>query len=563
MEIIAISVDPPDVSAGFRKSLGAPFIFVSDQEGELLDRLNIRHTKGYHGKDIAFPTAVLVDRSGIVRWTYEMAYGNVRMRPAELFEAIERMTLEEQNRELLRGRAVSQVVRQVFLMERSVDLAKVIQLVRKELQRLGFRFSFCGIIVFDSKKSVARTYPASAISPTNENAKGALKPQQGVSSLPYVELPLSGVKELEEIVDSWAKGRVYSHSYEGGESSDYWDELRKASTEFESSQPPTRVIHVPFTHGMLFLGREAPDPFTEDEIQTMGEFAEAISVGYKRFLDFRELDRRNRKLQETQLQLVQTEKMASLGELVAGIAHELNTPMGAIKSNTQITARAVTKLHEGLRVTSEADDLNREKMVELLNQLDTLNQVNRGASERVIKIVDSLRSFARLDEAEWKPADLHQGLNDTLTLIQSRLGERIRLTKRYGALPEVTCYPKKMNQVFMILLANATQAIKEDGDIVIETSTEGDRAVVKISDTGVGIPQEHIQRVFDPGFTTKGVGVGTGLGLSICYQIMDEHQGSISVVSKVGEGSTFTIEIPIRNEKRSRSHTVANLEGRS
>ncbi len=548
------------MSAEFRKSLGARFIFLSDQEGELLDRLNIRHKKGYLGKDIAFPTAVLVDRYGIVRWTYEMAYGNVRMRPAELFEAIERMTLEEQNRELLRGRAVSQVVKQVFLMHRSVDLAKVIQLVRKELQRLGFRFSFCGIIIFDKDKSVSRTYLASAVGPTDENGNETAGLQQGSPSLPYVELPLSGVKELEDIVVSWEKGKVYSRNYEAGESSEYWDELKKTSTEFKTSQVTKGVVHAPFTHGMLSLGREGPDPFTEDEIQTMSEFAGAFSVGYRRFLDFRELERRNRKLQETQLQLVQTEKMASLGELVAGIAHELNTPMGAIKSNAQITARAVTKLNEGLGVLSDSDEGGREKMVQLLDQLDTLNRVNLGAAERVIKIVDSLRSFARLDEAEWKSADLHQGLNDTLTLIRSRLGERIKLTKRYGSLPEVVCFPKKMNQVFMILLSNATQAIKEEGHITIETTMEGDRAVIRISDTGVGIPPEHIQRVFDPGFTTKGVGVGTGLGLSICYQIMDEHQGNINVVSKLGEGSTFTIEIPIKNEGRFGSQTVANLE---
>jgi signal transduction histidine kinase len=232
--------------------------------------------------------------------------------------------------------------------------------------------------------------------------------------------------------------------------------------------------------------------------------------------------------------------------------------MGAIKSNAEITAAAVAKCHSLL---SDLGNGGRNEIAELVGQLETLNQVNRGAAERVIKIIDSLRSFARLDEAEWKVVDLHQGLDDTLALIQPRFGDRIRIRKSYGSVPEVSCYPKKMNQVFMTLLVNAEQAIKDDGDIAIETAAEGEWALIRISDTGVGIPPEHIQRIFDPGFTTKGVGVGTGLGLPICYQIIEEHQGSIEVVSQLGKGSTFTIKIPIRGDRRSPTNAVANLEG--
>jgi signal transduction histidine kinase len=534
------------VSESFRRRLGAGFTFLSDQEGRLLDRLNIRHVQGYRGKDIAFPTAILVDKHGIVRWIYEMEYGNVRMRPEELFEAIERMTLEERNRELLRGRAVSEVVKQVFLMEKSTDLADVIRLMRTELQGLGFRFSFCGINIFDEKDSMSRTYGAPAYDPNGSDPKEPWEVEPNNHSLPFVELSLSGLPELEEIVQSWKQARVYYRNYSYGEESSYLAKLRGAgSGAFLSPQPIRCMVHAPFTHGTLALGGEEPNLFTEDDTRTLQEFATAISVGYKRFLDFQELDNRNRELQRTQLQLVQSEKMASLGELAAGVAHELNTPLGAIKSNTDIAAGAAKKVRHSVETFSSPEQAPHKKLLELLSQLESLNRVNRGACERMIKIVQSLRSFARLDEAEWKLADLHQGLNDTLTLIHYKLRDRVRVTKKYGDLPEVACYPKKMNQVFMVLLVNATQAIDGEGEITIQTFRDTDQAVIRISDTGRGIPPESMKRIFDPGFTTKGVRVGTGLGLSICYQIVEEHHGEIEVASVLGEGSTFTVRIPL------------------
>jgi signal transduction histidine kinase len=219
--------------------------------------------------------------------------------------------------------------------------------------------------------------------------------------------------------------------------------------------------------------------------------------------------------------------------------------MGAIKSNTDITARAVEKVRSSVEKICDPEEAQRTKLMELLGQLESLNQVNRGACQRVIKTVDSLRSFARLDEAEWKLVDLHRGLEDTLTLLHHNLQDRIKVTKKFGKLPTVVCYPKKMNQVFMILLVNATQAMEGEGEIFIETFPEDDQAVIRISDTGRGIPPDIMKRIFDPGFTTKGVGVGTGLGLPICYQIVEEHRGRIDAVSAPGEGSTFTVRIPL------------------
>ncbi len=374
-------MDPPDVSEAFRRRLNAAFSFLSDRDGVLLDLLNIRHVKGYLGKDIAFPTAILADKDGIVRWTYEMAYGNVRLTPAELFEAIERVTLEEQNRELRRGRAVSRVVKQVFLMEKSTDLADVIRLVRDELLGLGLRFSFCGITIFDEERAVSRSYSATAL----ESLEATVGDDD--SALPHLELPLTGLDDLEKIVSFWRRGEVYYRNTDGEESLTYLSKLMSHGLGLRAVSPVRSIVHVPFVHGTLALAGTAPNQYTEDEILTLEELAEAISVGYKRFLDFHELEQRNLELQRTQSQLVQSEKMASLGELVAGVAHELNTPLGAIKSNTQIAANALKKVRVSLSSVEVSSNDERGGLVVILEQLETLNQVNRGASERIIQIV--------------------------------------------------------------------------------------------------------------------------------------------------------------------------------
>jgi signal transduction histidine kinase len=169
--------------------------------------------------------------------------------------------------------------------------------------------------------------------------------------------------------------------------------------------------------------------------------------------------------------------------------------------------------------------------------------INSGC-ERVTNIVRRLRSFARLDEAELKTANIHEGLEDTLTLIHHEIKRSITVHKEYGDIPPIPCYPGRLNQIYLNILINARQAIPDKGEIRIRTYEEGEKIHIAISDTGIGIPQDKISRIFDPGFTTKGVGVGTGLGLSIVYRIIQEHKGEIKVQSKVGEGSTFTIILP-------------------
>ncbi|MFQ5602707.1 MAG: PAS domain S-box protein [bacterium] len=263
----------------------------------------------------------------------------------------------------------------------------------------------------------------------------------------------------------------------------------------------------------------------------------------KKFLDA--LEEANRHLRETQSQLVQSEKMASLGMLVAGIAHEINTPIGAVHSMHDTLKRAVAKLKTVLKEQFSQEIYENHDIAMPLKIIDNANKVIESGSARVTNIVRRLRSFARLDEAELKTVDIHEGLEDTLTLIHHEIKHKIQVVKDYGKIKPISCYPGRLNQVYLNLFINAKQAIPDRGQIVVRTYQKEQYVFIEIRDDGVGIPQEKISKIFDPGFTTKGVGVGTGLGLSICYQIIQDHKGIISVESEVGKGSKFTIALPL------------------
>lgn len=242
-------------------------------------------------------------------------------------------------------------------------------------------------------------------------------------------------------------------------------------------------------------------------------------------------------LKHTQTKLVQHEKMASLGMLVAGVAHEINNPLGAIHSNIAVYESLINKL--------EDRDGSEGKFKDIIANLHSINSIDIIACDRIMTIVKSLKSFARLDEAQYKEADIHDGLDSTLVLLNHKIKNRIEVVKEYGSIPPIKCYPEQLNQVFMNVLVNAIESMHEKGTIWIRTFLENDKVCLTIKDNGIGIKPEHIDKIFDPGFTTKGVGVGTGLGLSIVYSIIETHKGNIKVESKVGEWTELTIELPL------------------
>ncbi len=231
-------------------------------------------------------------------------------------------------------------------------------------------------------------------------------------------------------------------------------------------------------------------------------------------------------LKETQLQLINSEKMASLGQLVAGVAHEINTPIASIKSNNEISKKLLARIDD-----KEIGDLLKE-----------VNSIDSEAIERINGLVVSLRKFVRLDEAELQEADINKEIDLTLDLIRHETKNRIEIVKHYGKLPPIKCYPNMLNQVFMNILVNATHAIKGEGQIDIDTEFKNKSLIVKIKDNGCGIKEP--EKIFFAGYTTKGAGIGTGLGLAISQKIVEKHHGKIDVTTKINKGSEFCITIP-------------------
>jgi signal transduction histidine kinase len=272
----------------------------------------------------------------------------------------------------------------------------------------------------------------------------------------------------------------------------------------------------------------------------------------------------NVRLTAAQENLLQSEKLASIGQLAAGVAHEINNPIGYVHSNLsslQEYLRSLFALIDGyeraLRSPDpkaelpEIDEMRQRLDIDFISQdLPQLLSESREGIERVTQIVRDLKDFSRSDRDEsWKMVDLHANLDSTLNIIWNELKYKVTLEKRYGTLPLVECLPSELNQVFMNILLNAGHAVGERGTISLSSGVEEENAWIDFADNGSGIPPETLQRIFDPFFTTKPVGKGTGLGLSISYGIVAKHQGRIEVDSKVGEGTRFRIVLPIRQPK--------------
>jgi two-component system NtrC family sensor kinase len=281
-----------------------------------------------------------------------------------------------------------------------------------------------------------------------------------------------------------------------------------------------------------------------------------------------ELNERNAEIQQAydnlkiaQSQLLQQDKMASIGQLAAGVAHEINNPMGFIISNLGSLGRYVEKLSAYLESNEKLFAGSDTAMLELLVEERKKYKIDRirldlpeliaeslEGAERVRKIVQDLKSFSRVDSSAGEFNDINEGLESTISIAWNELKYKATVTRDYGQLPKVWCNMGQLNQVFLNLLVNAAHAIEGQGEIRITTSVLGESVRIAISDSGGGIPPENIKRIFDPFFTTKEVGKGTGLGLAIAYDIVvNKHDGQIKVESEIGKGSTFTITLPMKN----------------
>ena len=312
-------------------------------------------------------------------------------------------------------------------------------------------------------------------------------------------------------------------------------------------QKGTRRIIIPVYNKNKLLGIIVTLTKQKVQIEDNKEILQSISVQLASSIIqaglIQQLNKKNKKLQktlselkETQLQLINTEKMASIGQLVSGVAHEINTPLASISSNNDLINR----------ILANKNNLSLEQ-IEILREL---NNIDIEAAQRISNIVKSLKRFVRLDEAEFQKADINKEIDLTLKLLTHELGNNIEIVRNYSAIPEVMCSVNMLNQVFMNLLVNACHSIKQKkqkGIIVITTMADEKFLTVKIKDNGTGIPSEIQSKIFNAGFTTKKIGIGTGLGLSISKKIVELHKGSISFVSKQNEGTEFTVSIPVNN----------------
>lgn len=282
----------------------------------------------------------------------------------------------------------------------------------------------------------------------------------------------------------------------------------------------------------------------------------------------KELEKAYDDLKHAQATILQQEKMASIGQIAAGVAHEINNPVGYIISNLGTLRKYADRLSEFIKIQSEAIDvLSKDTERQGTTDIEALKKVNdtgktlrvdyilkdlgdlvresNSGAERIKSIVQDLKSFSHVNEAEFKMSDINEGIKNTINVIWNELKYKAKVIQEYGDVPLTRCNQGNLNQVFLNILVNAAQAIEKQGEIVIKTWSDGKNICISISDTGCGIPEENIHKIFEPFFTTKEVGKGTGLGMSITYDIVKKHNGEITVESKIGKGTVFTVKLPV------------------
>lgn len=366
---------------------------------------------------------------------------------------------------------------------------------------------------------------------------------------------------------------------------------RFSADQYIQKNQPKSVLCLPIMHqgkmsSILYLENNlVTGAFTQDRIEILNLLSGQISVSLANAQVYETLEEKVKertsevvkqkerieqallKLQTAQAQLVESEKMASLGQLTAGIAHEINNPINFVTSSVGSLKLDFSELKELLEIFRETDDageafrilkkgqeFSREIDKDfLLGEIDQLIESIQEGANRTAEIVGELRNFSRLDDDAIKFVDLHTGLDSTLMLLKNKISNRIRIEKNYGDIPKVQCLPGKINQVFVNILSNGIQAMEnETGEKVITISTylEEENVLVSIKDNGHGMNSEIQNKIFDPFFTTKDVGEGTGLGLSVSYGIVQRHHGKIYVKSSPGSGAEFIISLPIEQEEK-------------
>jgi signal transduction histidine kinase/ferredoxin len=464
---------------------------------------------------------------------------------------LRRLVVDQEDLAVSSQFVVERVRAEVMAMRGTDDFVNIVRVLWEGLRDVGLDVDYCALDVLDEDPSTCETYTIT--SDWLHKDYGVVPIQQNVvfGGHYYSRFLALDTREQNMVLN---ESQVVSIWSTDEERVDYLTFIHRCWGDPVSQTPstPRSWINVPFSHGRISVHSFDPDRFLPQDMQLIEIFADAVSLAYTRFLDFRHLEAQNaelqdayRQLKETQAELIQAEKMASLGELVAGVAHEINTPLGAIKSSIDTARRGMNRVKQLVPDQHPESGQENPASDRIFSRMDQLHHIVQQAVDRMDIIVASLRKFARLDSPDLDMVDIHEGIESTLVLVGHELRHRIEVNKSYGPPALLQCYPNQLNQVFMNLLINATQAIEGKGVITIRTLPQNGTIVVEITDTGKGIAPEHLARIFNPGFTTKGSGIGMGLGLSIVHQIVEQHRGKMDVESTVGEGTTFRLTLPL------------------
>lgn len=350
----------------------------------------------------------------------------------------------------------------------------------------------------------------------------------------------------------------------------YW-EHRPHVFQFRSSRPITGEETLMFQNIEFFpLDVDAQQVNTvcmvvQDVTELASYYQSQKNLSAQLEQEHAELKVLNKKLEAAQSQLLQSEKMAAIGQLAAGVAHEINNPVGFVSSNLQSLQDYNDKLFKlisfyqkiAAKITHptykalEQDMLKRQQYAFIQADLPALLQDSVEGLSRVASIVKNLKAFSHVDSSEWQYANIIDGLENTLKIAANQIKYKAEVHKNYQQqIPDLYCQPMKLNQVFLNLLVNAAQAITDKGHIYIDVSAQDGMIIISIRDSGTGIEKKHLQKIFEPFFTTKPVGTGTGLGLSLSYSIVQKHHGEIKVQSEPGKGTCFSIYLPVLPAER-------------
>jgi len=487
----------------------------------------------------------LTDEENKVIILFAKVFGLIYIRFLELLKA------EEQAMEAFRQSALDRIRAEIASMRTANDLNRIIPLIWKELVNLGVPFSRCGIFIINETEHLVHAYMS-----TPEGA-----------SLAVLHLSFTSTATIQKVVENWRQQKVYTEQWNRQQFQDWVESLFeqgqiKEIQEYqleESSEEGLSLQFIPFSQGMLYVGGSQPvDGFQIDLVTSL---ADSFSVAYARYEDFKQLeDAKNRievtlsELKATQSQLIQSEKMASLGELTAGIAHEIQNPLNFVNNFSEVNTELIDELKKELAVG------NRQLAEEIADDVKANSEKINHHGKRADAIVKGMLQHSRSSSGVKEPTDINALCDEYRRL--SYHGLRAK-DKNFNAtiktdfdesIGNINIVPQDIGRVILNLITNAFYVVNEkskhgiagyEPSVEVHTKKEGNKVLVSVKDNGNGIPQKILDKIFQPFFTTKPTGQGTGLGLSLSYDIVKAHGGEIKVESKEVEGSEFIIELPL------------------